>query len=177
MYDQTLPVPEDFTLSLRVRGAESTLALGREVAGLLRGGEIILLYGPLGAGKTCFSQGLCRALGVTDEVVSPTFTLVNTYTGGGFLVHHLDFYRVEPDHNLDDIGVPDILDEVFSGRALTLIEWPEPILDDLGADEPRLELLTLPGDDPDERVWHLRGVPDIPAPWVRLFEQFPASVE
>ncbi len=107
-----------------VRGPEQTMALGRRVADLLGGGEIVLLHGDLGAGKTCFVQGVCQALEVTgQEVVSPTFTLVNTYDGR-LTVHHLDFYRVEPEHDLADIGVPEILDEVWDGRAVALIEWP-----------------------------------------------------
>ncbi len=177
LHDQEIPSAKDFSLTLKVRGPEQTLALGQSVAELLKGGEIILLYGPLGAGKTCFSQGLCSGLKVTDDVVSPTFTLVNTYTGGPWLVHHLDFYRVEPDHNLEDIGVPEILDEVFSGRAVALIEWPEHILAELDPNEPRVELLALPGETPDERIWHLRGVPEIPEPWARLFDHFSATQE
>jgi len=177
LYDQQLPAAGDFDLTLVVRGPEQTLALGRAVAELLHGGEVILLYGPLGAGKTCFGQGLCSGLKVTDEVVSPTFTLVNTYTGGPWIVHHLDFYRVDPTHDLNDIGVPDILDDVFSGQAVALIEWPEPIMPELGANEPRVELLALPGKTPDERIWHLRGVPEIPEPWTHLFTSFSATQE
>jgi len=177
LHDQPLPAAGDFDLTLTTRGPEQTLALGKSISGLLKGGEVILLYGPLGAGKTCFSQGLCSGLSVTDEVVSPAFTLVNTYSGGPFAVHHLDFYRVDPTHNLDDIGVPDILDEVFSGQAVVLIEWPEPIMPELGANEPRMELLALPGDQPDERTWHVRGIPEIPEPWSGLFSNFSATQE
>ena len=177
LHDQEMPAAEDFELSLKLQGPDQTLALGKAVAGLLKGGEIILLYGPLGAGKTCFSQGLCSGLKVIDEVVSPTFTLVNTYSGGPWVVHHLDFYRVEPTHDLNDIGVPDILDDVFSGLAVALIEWPEPIMLELGKDEPLVELLALPGNTPDERIWHLRGVPEIPEPWTELFTDFAATLE
>ncbi len=177
LHDQNLPAVDDFPIALKVIGPEQTFALGKAVAELIEGGEIILLYGPLGAGKTCFSQGLCSGLAVKEEVVSPTFTLVNTYTGGFFTVHHLDFYRVEPDHNLDDIGVPYILEEVFNRQAVALIEWPEPILESIGLDEPRVELFSLPGESADERIWHLRGVPVIPGPWANLFEQFPEITE
>ncbi len=177
LHDQSIPAAEDFSLSLKVIGADRTFALGKAVAALLQGGEIILLYGPLGAGKTCFSQGLCCGLGVTDEVVSPTFTLVNTYSGGPLTVHHLDFFRVQESHDLDDIGVPDILDEVFSGQAVTLVEWPATILPSIGFDEPRVELLALPGATADERIWHMRGVPGVPAPWARLFKQFSSTTE
>jgi tRNA threonylcarbamoyladenosine biosynthesis protein TsaE len=177
LHSQEIPAADGFPIRLKIQGADSTGALGRAVAPLLKGGEIILLYGPLGAGKTCFSQGLCAGLGVVDEVVSPTFTLVNTYQCPAFTVHHLDFYRVEPDHDLDDIGVPDLLDDVFSGQAVALIEWPEPILSSVGLGEPRIELLTLPGNEADERIWHLRGVPGIPTAWAKLFEEFPENRE
>ncbi len=177
LHDQDLPAVDDFPLSLKVKGAEMTFALGKAVAELLEGGEIILLYGPLGAGKTCFSQGLSSGLAVKDEVVSPTFTLVNTYSGGFLTVHHLDFYRVEPDHDLDDIGVPYILEEVFNREAVVLIEWPEPILQSIGQDEPRVELFALPGEADDERIWYLRGVPEVPVPWANLFYNFSTTTE
>ncbi len=175
--DQHLPPADGFDLSLDVRGAERTLELGRAAGRLLRGGEVILLYGPLGAGKTCFTQGLCTELGVTDEVVSPTFTLVNSYAGGRLPVHHLDFYRVEAHHDLDDIGLPDILDEVYEGRAVILIEWPEPALPALDPHETRIELMILPGADAESRTWHLRGAPSLPPEWARLFSNPNASGE
>ena len=99
MGDHTLPDPDVFTHVLHVSSAEETKALGRRLAGLLVGGEIVLLHGDLGTGKTCLVQGLCAELAVTEEVVSPTFTLVNTYSGR-LDVYHLDFYRVEADHDL-----------------------------------------------------------------------------
>lgn len=167
--DQILPATGEFSLHRTTAGPEGTAELGRRAAGLLAGGEIILLYGDLGAGKTCFVQGLCAGLDVVDDVVSPTFTLVNTYRGR-LKVHHLDFYRVEPDHDLDDIGLPDILDEVWDGAAVALIEWPAVLLPRLGAGTPRLELLARQADSPDGREWSLRGFPDLPAGWKELFE-------
>jgi tRNA threonylcarbamoyl adenosine modification protein YjeE len=155
--DQALPAVDDFPIQATTEGPQGTAGLGRRAAGLLSGGEIILLYGDLGAGKTCFAQGLCAGLDVSEEVVSPTFTLVNTYVGR-LKVHHLDFYRVEPDHDLDDIGLPDILDEVWDGQAVAL-----------GSATPRLELLARPGKSPSERTWFLRGVPEVPADWAQLF--------
>lgn len=162
-----LPAAGGFPCARRVHGAAATAALGARIAGRLVGGELILLYGELGAGKTCLVQGLCAALQVQEEVVSPTFTLVNTYQGR-LKVHHLDFYRVEAGHDLNDIGVPDILDEIWDRRAVGLIEWPGPVVPALGA-APRLELLAIPGADPAERIWRIRGVPDLGDAWQELF--------
>ena len=172
--DQTLPSAADFPYQVVTDGPEGTADLGRRAGRLLVGGEIILLYGNLGAGKTCFAQGLCAGLDIAEDVVSPTFTLVNTYQGR-LKVHHLDFYRVEPGDDLDDIGLPDILDEVWDGKAVALIEWPAVLLPRLGLRTPRLELLAGPGRTADERCWHLRGVRevpeggDVPAAWRELF--------
>ena len=165
--DHTLPAADQFSHESLVANEAATRALGRRVAGLLSGGEVILLYGRLGMGKTCLVQGICAALAVRDEVVSPTFTLVNTYAGD-LTVHHLDFYRVEAGHDLADIGVPDILDEIWSGSAIGLIEWPGPLVPELGS-APYLELLATPGAVSEARVWHLRGRPVVPPAWQEIF--------
>ncbi|MCP4573029.1 MAG: tRNA (adenosine(37)-N6)-threonylcarbamoyltransferase complex ATPase subunit type 1 TsaE [bacterium] len=162
-----MPDPADYPWRTVTRAPAATRALGAAAGELLRGGEVILLEGPLGAGKTCFVQGVGEALGVTEEVISPTFTLVNSFPGR-LRLHHLDFYRVEPDHDLADIGVPDLLDEVLDGAAVLLVEWPVPLRPELRG-IPRLELLALPGPGPDDRAWHLRGEPAPPAAWQTLF--------
>ncbi|MBD3869675.1 MAG: tRNA (adenosine(37)-N6)-threonylcarbamoyltransferase complex ATPase subunit type 1 TsaE [Acidobacteria bacterium] len=169
MADQSLPSVAEFDIRRTVHGPEGTARLGEEISGLLRGGEVILLHGSLGAGKTCFTQGLCRGLKVVQDVVSPTFTLVNTYDGR-LLVHHLDFYRIEPGDDLMDIGVPDLLDQVWDGTAVLVVEWPELLLGELGADVPRLELLATRGEGPDDRIWHLRGIPSVPPSWIDIFD-------
>lgn len=166
--DHSLPAAEDFACHREVHGPEGTARLAEEASGLLRGGEIILLYGKLGAGKTCFTQGLCRGLDVQQGVVSPTFTLVNTYTGR-LVVHHLDFYRIEPGADLMDIGIPDILDQVSDGQAVVVAEWPDLLLGELGEDFLRLELLATGGTVIEDRIWHLRGFPALPVPWKNLF--------
>ncbi len=164
----SLPPPSAFTHRLHVSSADQTRALGRRLAGLLDGGEIVLLYGDLGVGKTCLTQGICQELGVTDEVVSPTFTLVNSYTGR-LVVHHLDFFRVEAQQDLSDIGVPEILDEIWDGGAVGLIEWPGPLLPALAAG-PRVELLATLGTDATDRCWHMRGFPQAPSAWQSIFQ-------
>jgi len=168
MAEHALPSAAEFPFRREVHGPEGTARLAEEASGLLGGGEIILLHGKLGAGKTCFTQGLCRGLAVVQDVVSPTFTLVNSYEGR-LLVHHLDFYRIEPGADLADIGIPDILDQVWDGTAVAVVEWPALLLPELGEGVPRLELLVVPGDRDNDRIWHLRGVPAVPGPWAELF--------
>jgi tRNA threonylcarbamoyladenosine biosynthesis protein TsaE len=99
---------------------EETQALGRRLSAFLAAGDVVCLWGDLGAGKTCLAQGICRALGVTEPVVSPSFTLVNEYAGK-FPVAHLDFYRLKGEADLEQIG----FDDLFDGNRIVLIEWPE----------------------------------------------------
>ena len=86
--------------------------------------NIFAFYGHMGAGKTTFIKALCRELGVSDDVNSPTFTIVNEYRAAkGFPIYHFDFYRINKISEAYDIG----MDEYFSGEGLCLIEWPEKI--------------------------------------------------
>ncbi len=100
---------------------EETISLGRRLGSLVLGGEFILIHGTLGSGKTRLAKGLVNQVtGVSkDEVVSPTFTLVNTYEGP-INVRHVDLYRLTPG-SVDDIGLDDELEE----DDLTVIEWPD----------------------------------------------------
>jgi tRNA threonylcarbamoyladenosine biosynthesis protein TsaE len=103
---------------------EETFELGAQVGTRLKGGEIILLSGALGAGKTVFVKGMASALGIaTDEVTSPSFTLVNRYDDGRLTLYHLDLYRLNEGagaaHAVD-------LDELLTDeRAVLVIEWAE----------------------------------------------------
>ncbi len=164
------PLPDSglFPLSRLSDGPEATFRLGERVSKLLRGGEIVLLWGPLGAGKTLFVQGVCRGLEVDDpEVNSPTFTLVNTYRGR-LTVHHLDLYRLTEQDDLQDIGIEALLDDADAADAVLLVEWPDPLLPWLG---PRLEFMASHGEGEDERIWHLRGLPDVPESWAAMMEE------
>jgi tRNA threonylcarbamoyladenosine biosynthesis protein TsaE len=101
---------------------EDTEALGAEWAPLLKAGDVLLLRGVLGAGKTCLTRGLARGLGANPEAVaSPTFSLVREVTGGRLPLHHVDLYRLEQLRELDSLG----LDELFNGPGVSVVEWPE----------------------------------------------------
>lgn len=106
------------------RSPEETFELGKSLGSSLTGGEIILLNGPLGAGKTIFTKGIATALSIdTDEVTSPSFTLVNRYDEGQLTLYHIDLYRLNEGasaaHAVD-------LDELLSDeRAVIIIEWAE----------------------------------------------------
>lgn len=98
---------------------EKTYALAEKIADTLTGGETIVLQGDLGAGKTTFTKGLAIALGVKEEVTSPTFTIMNVYEGDRFTLNHLDMYRIGEEEDLSELGV----EESFSEDAVTVIEW------------------------------------------------------
>lgn len=96
----------------------------REFLGLVQGHSIIAFYAPMGAGKTTFTTAICKELGVSSEVSSPTFAIVNEYrTSGEQSIFHFDFYRIRKLEEALDIGLYDYLD---SGE-LCILEWPENI--------------------------------------------------
>ncbi|MFM8440080.1 MAG: tRNA (adenosine(37)-N6)-threonylcarbamoyltransferase complex ATPase subunit type 1 TsaE [Acidobacteriota bacterium] len=103
---------------------EETFALGQKVGAGLLGGEILLLHGGLGAGKTLFAKGVLGGLGYdVDEVTSPSFTLVNLYKTGKFDVYHIDFWRLDKGGDLAGaVGISDMLEDE---SAVLVIEWPE----------------------------------------------------
>ena len=93
----------------------------------LQAGDVLLLDGDLGAGKTSFTKGLAKGLGITDYVKSPTFTIVREYRHGRLPLYHMDLYRLE-DGGAEDLG----LEEYFEGDGVSVVEWP----DFLGLSEP-----------------------------------------
>lgn len=102
-----------------VKNIEETYALAKQIASTLKGGDVILLSGDLGAGKTTFTKGLAKALGIDDEVTSPTFTILNVYEDGRLKLNHLDMYRVESADELAELGIEDCFDD----DSVTVIEW------------------------------------------------------
>jgi tRNA threonylcarbamoyladenosine biosynthesis protein TsaE len=137
-------------LTAHTKSADDTRALAAELAAVARPGDLFLLAGDLGAGKTTFVQGFGRALGVEEAITSPTFVIVHTYEGA-FPIVHVDAYRLEHLQELLDLGIGELLDE----EGVTLIEWGDVVIPALPPEflEVRLEL----GDDDDARVVRLRG--------------------
>jgi tRNA threonylcarbamoyladenosine biosynthesis protein TsaE len=100
---------------------QETAEVGRSLAAQLDSGAVVLLIGPLGAGKTAFVRGLAHGLGVKpDEVSSPTFTLIHEYRGGRVPLLHVDLYRLEDPREVEDLGL-----EELGERAVLAIEWAE----------------------------------------------------
>lgn len=103
--------------------------------------NIFAFYGKMGAGKTTFIKAICKALGVQDNVNSPTFTIINEYKSAkGFPIYHFDFYRINRLQEAYDIGTEDY----FSGSGLCLIEWPEKIAEILPEDCIKVSITTNP---------------------------------
>lgn len=138
-------------LRAHTTSADGTRALAAAIAELVVAGDVIVLAGELGAGKTAFAQGFGAALGVTDTITSPTFTLARHYEGR-LSMHHLDVYRIERISELADLGVGELLD---SG-GVVLVEWGDAIAPSLGNDY--LEVSLSYGDGDDERHVELRCV-------------------
>jgi tRNA threonylcarbamoyladenosine biosynthesis protein TsaE len=100
---------------------EETEAAGAELAARLRPGDVVLVTGELGSGKTTFVRGASRALGVTDPVTSPTFTIGHVYDGAELEVAHLDLYRLLSLSGED----PGLLDDYLTPHRIGFVEWPE----------------------------------------------------
>ena len=112
-----------------VNDADAMRALAGQVAARLHAGDVIVLSGPLGAGKTTFAQGLGAALGVTGQITSPTFVVVRTHrpaTAGGLGMTHVDAYRIGADADVDDLDLDDLT------GAVLVVEWGELLEGKLG---------------------------------------------
>ncbi|MCA1690038.1 MAG: tRNA (adenosine(37)-N6)-threonylcarbamoyltransferase complex ATPase subunit type 1 TsaE [Actinobacteria bacterium] len=130
-------------LAAETQDAAATAALGAQLAPVLRPGDVVLVEGELGAGKTTFVRGALRALGVDGPVTSPTFGLANRYRGaGGLIVSHLDLYRL-PGLDGED---PDLLGDYLGPDRLAFVEWAGEEGDGLGAVRMRVSLRHAGGD-------------------------------
>ena len=139
--------------TLQSENASHTQTMGRILGEILDPGDIVALEGDLGSGKTCFTQGIARGLGVPPAyaVTSPTFTLVNEYPGR-LVLYHLDVYRLNGSRDLEDMGC----EEYLFGRGVAVIEWAEKVREALPEETLWVEMtwldetkrrLVLSGDD------------------------------
>ena len=114
-------------MQIQTHSPEETEAVGRMIAAKLLPGDIIAYYGDLGAGKTAFTRGLAAGLGVTEQVTSPTYTIVNEYLSGRMPLFHFDMYRLDSADDLFDIGWEDYL----ARGGVCAVEWSENVTDAL----------------------------------------------
>jgi len=115
--------------------ADETLQLGKSLGSKLIAGDLVLLFGDLGAGKTCLTQGICLGAGLDNNtyIRSPTFTLINEYQGV-VPIFHIDLYRLETEAEIMNLG----LEEIIYSEAITVIEWSEKLISDKKQDEFKL---------------------------------------
>lgn len=141
-------------MKIKVENLEDTKQLALKIAGLCKKGDIILLNGTLGAGKTTFVQYFINSLLEKKvEISSPTFNLIKTYETNKFQIHHLDLYRLKNPEELYELGIEDILHD-----GVSLIEWPELIEHFLDEDNNILSINIALGDG--YRVFDLAGQGD-----------------
>ena len=115
-------------LKLRALGQTDTQGVARAIASLVRAGDMIVLAGEMGAGKTFFTRAFGMALGVSEPITSPTFNLLHNYSGARLSVHHADLYRLERTGELADLG----LSELQESGGVVIVEWGDIVGDALG---------------------------------------------
>ena len=137
---------------------DDTIAFAEKVGSILKGGDIIAYKGGMGAGKTTFTRGLCKGLGLPDEVTSPTFALVNEYRGDEITLYHFDMYRISGEGDLETTGFYDYI----SPESVIAVEWSENIEDRLPKHIITIEIettdenerkITVFGDERFEDTW------------------------
>lgn len=141
--------PDAPMIRVRTRSPDNTRELAASLAEQAQPGDLLLLVGDLGAGKTTFTQGFAAALGISEPVTSPTFTLAREYHGR-LLLHHLDVFRLDQISEVLDLGLPELLDS----DGVILIEWGDAIRQALPSDYLEVALTFVEGrpSPPDERV-------------------------
>lgn len=132
--------------------AEETRQLGQKLAEELRPGDVILLEGDLGAGKSELARGIAAGLGVTETVTSPSFTILNVYQSGRIPLYHFDWYRLESPEELYELG----MEEYLGGDGIALVEWPGRCAEALPADFLLIEILPIGAESRSFRI-HRHG--------------------
>lgn len=168
------PVSPARALRLASDGPARTMAIAATMAGSLVDGDVVVLTGDLGAGKTCFTKGLGKGLGIDDPITSPTFTLANRYHGR-LTLHHLDVYRLDGEADALDLDIDELVE-----TGVTVIEWGDRVAGLLPAERFTVALRYPdpsehdPDPDPDRRLLDITGPIDdrdldrILAPWLTV---------
>ncbi|MBR7079912.1 MAG: tRNA (adenosine(37)-N6)-threonylcarbamoyltransferase complex ATPase subunit type 1 TsaE [Treponema sp.] len=110
-------------LSFKTNSAEETIELGKKIGSMLKPGDIIAMKGTLAAGKTTITKGIAGALGIEDNITSPTFCLISEYYGNKMPLYHMDVYRLDGPEDFLNLGV----EELLYGQGVCIIEWSEKI--------------------------------------------------
>lgn len=139
-------------LRLRSTSLVDTHAIAAAVARLVRAGDVVILAGDMGAGKTAFAQGFGAALGVTDHITSPTYNLVHSHPAGKLTLHHADLYRLSTQHEVADLA----LAELAEADGIVLIEWGDVVAGSFG--DHLLVQLTADDEVDDARDVQVTGV-------------------
>ena len=153
-------------IACNTAGVDETRALGAAVAAVVETGDVVVLVGDLGAGKTAFVQGFAASLDVSAPVTSPTFTLANRYEGR-LVVNHLDVYRFDCPEEVSDLALPELLDD-----GVTLVEWGDTISSALPAEHLSVTIRFGHGDD--DRSLELRSHGEV---WNRRTDRLRAALE
>lgn len=147
------------TFEFTTRGSDETREAGRRLADWLQAGDVVLLHGDLGAGKTTLAQGVAAGLGIEGQVSSPSFVLINEYDIATDRIpgrlFHVDLYRLRDQSDLESIGYAEIISPIES---VTLVEWPERAQDLLPDDYLLIEI-TFGGSDQRNMRFSLRSSP------------------
>jgi tRNA threonylcarbamoyladenosine biosynthesis protein TsaE len=155
-------------LHLRSSSLADTLAIAAAIAGVARSGDLVVLAGEMGAGKTAFAKGFGAALGVTEPITSPTFTLVHSYDAGKLTLHHADIYRLSTHNEVADLALAELLE--YDG--IVLIEWGDVVAGSLG--DHLLVQLDHDLDDEDVRDVTVGGVG---RSWATRWDRLEAALE
>jgi tRNA threonylcarbamoyladenosine biosynthesis protein TsaE len=149
----------------RTKSVDDTRALAGELAAFATPGDVVLLSGDLGAGKTAFAQGFGRALGITGPITSPTFTLMHSYDEARVPFLHIDVYRLDRLQEVIELGLPEMLD----AGMVALIEWGDVVAPALPPDFLHVDLEFT--EDDDARAVKLRAVGPSWAPRAKAIER------
>jgi tRNA threonylcarbamoyladenosine biosynthesis protein TsaE len=140
-------------MRLTVPDPQAMRDVGEQLAGALQAGDLVLLSGPLGAGKTTLAQGVGRGLGVTGPVVSPTFVIARVHRGGRLPMVHVDAYRLSSIEEVDDLDLDTSLEE-----SVTVVEWGDGLVENLAVDRLHVSITRPEAAESETRSLSVEGV-------------------